>query len=1247
MKYQSVSKIAFSKYTREVCTILILMLLFFPSTVASQEALNDEISINEESSSPGLYPSLMWEITKEGVEEPSYLYGTMHVSRKVAFHLGDTFFLALRAVDVVALESNPGEWMEKYTTSDFYQRNTLTRSKHFNSFAYRNFYRDLFFPDFPEAKTFSELLSKRYNVMEHMLYRKSEALQDFEEQTYLDLFIFQAAAKQDKKIIGLEDFELAREYVNIATTPPDITPPTPPRPRNYNRIRYRFRSILEDSYRKGDLDMIDSISKMMSPNQRYITYMLYKRNVLMANTIDSVISSGSTIFAACGAAHLPGDSSVIELLRDMGYTLRPIERTINKFQHKAKEKIDEKIVRLPMERYTSPDKEFSVKVPGKLYSNVIFSNFGEYFFPDMINGSYFVVNRFPTYAPLRDHDADYVKARFDSLIYEFVPGRINRFREKTIDGFKAYDISAVTAAGDKQRYHIAFTPMEVIVFKISGSKKYVKRGRTARRFFNSIELNMGKDKEWKNYQNRYAGFSIDLPSYIISDTMTVFHRGTRDMLIQAYDIESQTYYMVINGSYHDFNYIEEDRFELDFMADQLADQFDLNVVDSSYIDVNGNPAFKFTMLNQDSDFSYHCKIAIKGPSYYLLITPTDDKNLKERFFSSFKLFDPSFNKEDFYVYNDTVMNFSVTTVCDRPEVQRRSQMFYNFNTRKLEDRSHQSETINTYFFDHRSLELIRLNYIRHNKYTHYESLDDLWESRINIVNKDSTYIINELHRSDSGLVNTLHITLTDTNSSRAIHHKWIQKHGAIYRLSTVTDTLNQLSNFANTFFSTFTPNEDTLVGWNIFADKGVLFLNDIVDKDSLTRAQARNSIGFVSLEDHHKPLLIERIKNPCYDEFTFSFRRSLIFKLSLLESPEITEFLESYYKDITDTVTLQTAVLQALANQKNEKALTAFLNCLEHDVPLPTRTQEISSIFYRLSDSLEIAKLLFPEFFKYTRYNEYEERIYNLLAEISDSNLIAASDYSQFFDEIYKKARESWRRQLAREEEELDRRSDFFTGRRYGRNPGVGFNDRVVTNFKLLLPFYEQDRRVKELSDLIFTTTGSINLKEKLAVSMILKDINVADTLIHELSSNPITMFDFYKNLQEIDKPEYFDTTVLNQRDFGHSILYKEARLQEKDTLKFYDKHHVEARFDEGYIYFYKRKDEDDNYWRLCYVGFMPTDTTQVIYEDYIRNTSIRIYDNDDIDELIEKELRKIRLRGRERAERINFEGDSFRWLFF
>ena len=62
---------------------------------------------------------LLWEITGNGLEKPSYLYGTMHVSNKVAFHLSDSFYKAIESVDVVSLEINPETWMETMTTDDY------------------------------------------------------------------------------------------------------------------------------------------------------------------------------------------------------------------------------------------------------------------------------------------------------------------------------------------------------------------------------------------------------------------------------------------------------------------------------------------------------------------------------------------------------------------------------------------------------------------------------------------------------------------------------------------------------------------------------------------------------------------------------------------------------------------------------------------------------------------------------------------------------------------------------------------------------------------------------------------------------------------------------------------------------------------------------------------------------------------------------------------------------------------------
>ena len=95
------------------------------------------------------YPSLLWEVTRADQSDPSYLYGTMHVSSKIAFNLSDSFFVALKNVEMVALESDPSKWMDEMEGMDM-----LGRSYDWdNSSLYSgDFYSRAFPINIPEAK---------------------------------------------------------------------------------------------------------------------------------------------------------------------------------------------------------------------------------------------------------------------------------------------------------------------------------------------------------------------------------------------------------------------------------------------------------------------------------------------------------------------------------------------------------------------------------------------------------------------------------------------------------------------------------------------------------------------------------------------------------------------------------------------------------------------------------------------------------------------------------------------------------------------------------------------------------------------------------------------------------------------------------------------------------------------------------------------------------------------------------------
>src|SRR6188768_1075165 len=85
----------------------LLLLLLLPYIASAQPRIKNK-----------KYQGLLWEITGNGLKKPSYLFGTMHVSSKLAFHLADSFYIGIRNADIVALETNPESWQEDMSKYD-------------------------------------------------------------------------------------------------------------------------------------------------------------------------------------------------------------------------------------------------------------------------------------------------------------------------------------------------------------------------------------------------------------------------------------------------------------------------------------------------------------------------------------------------------------------------------------------------------------------------------------------------------------------------------------------------------------------------------------------------------------------------------------------------------------------------------------------------------------------------------------------------------------------------------------------------------------------------------------------------------------------------------------------------------------------------------------------------------------------------------------------------------------------------
>ena len=255
------------------------------------------------------YPSLLWEITGKRLSKPSYLFGTMHVSSKMAFHLSDSFYLGLKNADVVALETNPGNWQEDFSRYDL-EGNFYYYALRKGSFTEPNDFLSVnTLKAFPYEILLGRALNSSPSIINSFLYRSnSESSSDFEEDTYLDLYIYQVGKKWNKRVCGVENFDESMTLMKEAYA--DAAKDKNKRERSFDIDADFSYGKLEEAYRTGNLDLLDTINKVNSASAAFDEKFLYRRNEIQARSIDSILQSKASLFVGVGARGKRGNRMV-------------------------------------------------------------------------------------------------------------------------------------------------------------------------------------------------------------------------------------------------------------------------------------------------------------------------------------------------------------------------------------------------------------------------------------------------------------------------------------------------------------------------------------------------------------------------------------------------------------------------------------------------------------------------------------------------------------------------------------------------------------------------------------------------------------------------------------------------------------------------------------------------------------------------------------------------------------------------
>ena len=263
--------------------------------------------------------SLLWELRQEGVDQPSFIYGTIHIQRAEVFAFDSLIYRILDTVSAFAMEVNMDE------LNPFAAAKMMMMEKPLDELISPEKYKAL--DSIFIAKTGQGIgmmkTTKPFFLMAMLM--KDEMGGEMEEP--LDLHFFSYSKAKNKKLIGVEKFEeqmAAVDQLTIEEQVDIILDGAKDTSSTFNKF-----DELMNTYLEQDLEEMIELSQDTTYPPKFNKAFITDRNIHMAERIPGIAKDQPT-FIAIGAAHLGGPQGVLALLREKGYSVKPIKLEFKK-----------------------------------------------------------------------------------------------------------------------------------------------------------------------------------------------------------------------------------------------------------------------------------------------------------------------------------------------------------------------------------------------------------------------------------------------------------------------------------------------------------------------------------------------------------------------------------------------------------------------------------------------------------------------------------------------------------------------------------------------------------------------------------------------------------------------------------------------------------------------------------------------------------------------------------------------------
>lgn len=271
--------------------------------------------------------TLLWKISGKNLTKPSYIFGTMHMICADDIELSDSLKNAIKNSDKVYLELDMDDmWQMMSAMMHMNMKGDTTLSDLLSPEDYKKV--KAYFKEHSSMIPFALMEKYKPLLVESMIMEQSSAC---DNMIVIEKLVMDEAKENDKEIKGLETFDYqlgifdkipyklqAEQLLKM------VNDAEAGKTGDKNEIK-----VLTDAYRKQELNKMDELTKDDPSIGSFTDILLYDRNENWSKKLQDIMQNNSLVVAV-GAGHLPGKKGVLNLLREAGYTVEPVNNEMIK-----------------------------------------------------------------------------------------------------------------------------------------------------------------------------------------------------------------------------------------------------------------------------------------------------------------------------------------------------------------------------------------------------------------------------------------------------------------------------------------------------------------------------------------------------------------------------------------------------------------------------------------------------------------------------------------------------------------------------------------------------------------------------------------------------------------------------------------------------------------------------------------------------------------------------------------------------